>query len=144
MNDVFDFFGDDEIDPALRDSLDALRDAVLDLRSRSRGYTREPDLRGVSDAVKRVLEAVGEDVAAGAAEDWRRYEESDRDASRRQTAWALSDAIFRVYMDGAGREGVSPRVPLGSGQPGLPFSGPSRPPHPEPDDSPDTVPPSSE
>lgn len=144
MSDVFDLFGEDEVDPALRDALEALRDAVLELRARSGGYTREPDLSTVSAAVRRVLEASGEDLAAGAAGDWQQYEESDRDSSRRQTAWALSDAIFRVYMDGSGREGVAPKVPLGNGQPSLPFNGPSRPLLPEPDDSPDTSPPSSE
>jgi len=129
MSDVFDLFGDSGIDPALQDALNALRDAVQDLPGHSGGFIREPDLSAVSDAVKGVLEASGSSVAAGAAEDWQRYEESDRDVSRRQTAWALSDAIFRVYMDGTGREGVAPRVPLMNGQPGLPFSPP-----PEPDE----------
>jgi len=121
MSDVFDFFGDPKVDPELQDALDTLRDAVLDLRGRSGGFTREPDLSGVTDAVKGVLEASGEDVAAGAAQEWQQYEESNREISRRQTAWALSDAIFRVYMDGTGQEGVVPNVPPMNGQPGLPL-----------------------
>jgi hypothetical protein len=141
MSDVFDFFGDEEIDPTLQHALDTLRDAVQALPGRSGGFTREPDLSAVSDAVRGVLEAMGDGVAVGAAEDWKRYEDSDREASRRQTAWAMSDAIFRFYMDGSGKDAVTPVLPTVSKQRVLHFNAP---PQPDPEPDPDDVPPPSD
>jgi len=120
VTDVFDLFGTPDEDPALREALQDLSDAVRDAVARSGGLTREPDLTALSGAVGRVLEAAGCEVSAADADRWHEYEASGREGTHRRRAWELADVVFRESMAAAGHP------------PGAPTTDPADPSYPVP------------
>lgn len=102
MTDVFDLFGTPEADPALREAVQGLSDAVRDAVARSGGLSRPPDLTAISDAVRAVLDASGHQAAVTDADRWHEYESDGRERRMREGAWRVVDVAFRGVMQEAG------------------------------------------
>jgi len=97
--DVFDLFGVAEGNPEATRALEALAQAVQALQGDAEGFSLEPRLGQVVDAVEDLLAATGHPGASLAAFQWGLYERSGRRKSKIRDARLRADHLYREELE---------------------------------------------